>query len=295
MPFHITARIQCRERLLAGVESNVVAMMLDARERSDAALVAYAVMPNHLHIVLQQGARPLSDYLQPLLRRIALLVRRVHGWEGHVFERRYNESACLTADYLRNAIAYVHLNGMRASLATSVDSYAWCSNRSFCENNSDHTRSRLAMEDALRIFARRSDDSLLQCSDVYRAFIEWRVLMDARASRPDETDDWHAPSPPCVAGGDDHWDRVYAPHARGEVERKLTPVRRMDLRDLAIVIMRETDPGLKLDDVRRGASRRAVLHVRRKIIRRATAAGYTGRAISSFLGVSPSTVSRDRA
>jgi REP element-mobilizing transposase RayT len=270
-------------------------MIREAQERSDAGLIAYAVMPNHLHVVLQQGARPLSHYMQPLLRRIALLVRRSHGWEGHVFERRYSESACLTPDYLRNAITYVHLNGARASLATSVDAYEWCSHRAFCDNESANARSRLAMEDALRVFGERLDDVLPRCSDNYRAFVRWRTLMDARAASLDETPSWDAPTPPCVSGGDEHWGVVYAPFVRGEVERRLTPLRRMDLRDLTMTIMREIDPGMQLDDLRRGACSRAMLNVRRRVILRASAAGHTGRAISRFLDVSPATVSRTRA
>jgi REP element-mobilizing transposase RayT len=294
VPFHITARVQCREKLLAGIEATVVGMILDAQQRSDAGLVAYAVMPNHLHLVLQQGARPLADFMQPLLRRIALLVRRSHGWEGHVFERRYRESACLTPDYLRNAITYVHLNGLRAKLAMSVESFPWCSHGLFRDNVSAHERSRMAMEDALRVFAGASEDVLQRCGDNYGAFVQWRMLLDKRAETLDEASDFHAPAPPCIRGGDEHWDRVYAPFVRGEAERRLTPPRRMDLRDLAMITMRDFDTSMRLDDLRQGGNTRILLAVRRKVILRASAAGYTGRSISRFLGISPATVSRVR-
>lgn len=292
VPFHITARIQCREKLLSGLEAVVIRMIQEAQARSDAGLIAYAVMQNHLHIVLQQGGRPLSDYMQPLLRRIALAVRRTHGWEGHVFERRYHESACLTPDYLRNAITYVHLNGSRAGLANSVDAYQWCSHAVFCENQSSSDRSRMAMEDALRVFAARDGILLAECAENYRAFVSWRTLMDARAADLDAATDWHPPDAPCFVGGDEHWYRVYAPHVRGEMENRSSPPRRLDLRDLAMIIMREFDPDMRLDDLRSGASTRPLLQVRRKVVIRAAAVGYTGRTISRFLGVSPATVSR---
>ncbi|HEX2167748.1 MAG TPA: transposase, partial [Longimicrobiales bacterium] len=280
MPFHITARIQCRERLLCGLESQAAGMIQEALIRSDAGLVAYAIMPNHLHIILQQGGRPLSDYMQPLLRRIALAVRRAHGWEGHVFERRYRESACVTPDYLRNAIAYVHLNGLRAGLASSVEAYEWCSHRAFCVNQSRNAQSRMAMEDALRVFAAREGDVLPLCSDNYRAFVQWRMLLDARAADLDSAPEWHPPAPPYTAGGDEHWLRVYAPHVRGEMEHRSSPPRRLDLRDLALLIMRDLDPDMRLADLRSGSSTRRILQVRKKVVVRACAAGYTGRAIS---------------
>lgn len=292
VPFHITARIQCREDLLSGLEPVVARMIQEAQARSDAGLIAYAVMPNHIHIVLQQGGRPLSNYMQPLLRRIALAVRRTHGWEGHVFERRYRESACLTPEYLRNAIAYVHLNGLRAGLASSVDGYAWCSHGLFSDNHSSSDRSRMAMEDALRVFAAQDGDRLTQCTENYRAFVRWRTLMDARAADLESETEWHPPNIPCLAGGDEHWYRVYAPHIRGEVEKRSSPPRRLDLRDLAIIIMHEFDPDMRLDDLRSGASTRRVLQVRRRVVIRAAAVGYSGRAISRFLGISPASVSR---
>jgi REP element-mobilizing transposase RayT len=269
-------------------------MIRDAQKRSDAGVIAYAVMPNHLHLVLQQGARPLSEYMQPLLRRVALLVRRSHGWEGHVFERRYRESACLTADYLRNTVTYVHLNGWRAKLATTAEAYAWCSHQSFCTTESANARSRLAMEDALRVFAERSDDVLSRCRDNYLRFVHWRTLMDARAADDGEVADFMAPSPPCMSGGDEHWDRAYAPFTRGEAEHRETLPRRMDLRDLAQIIMREFDPDMSLDDLCSGSSSRPILRVRTRLILRAITVGYTGSTISRFLNISPTTVSRTR-
>lgn len=292
--FHLTARIQCRADLLAGIEESVVAMILEASTRSDARVVAYAVMPNHLHILLQQGGRPLSHYVQPLLRRVALLVRRVRNWEGHVFERRFRESACLTADYLRNAIAYVHLNGFRAALASSADEYTWCSQRRFCNTDAADLLTRAAMEDVLRLFAPYDSDRLALCRDNYRAFITWRIAMDAHALRADELRGFHPPTPPSLAGGDEHWWRVYAPFVQAEAESRMSAPRRMDLRDLATIVMRDVDPEMRLEDLRNGGCTRSLVLTRRNVIRRAVAAGYTGRAIARFLSVSPATVSSVR-
>lgn len=294
--FHLTARMQCREHLLGGIEAATVAMILDATARSDARLVAYAVMPNHLHILLQQGQRPLSHYMQPLLRRVALLVRRARGWEGHVFERRYRESACRTPDYLRNAIAYVHLNGLRACLASSVDGYEWCSERRFCECDAPDPRSRIAIEDALRVFAASDSDVLAECRDNYRQFVQWRLAMDAHAARAETYPggDFQPPSPPSLFGGDEHWCQVFEPFVRAEAERVKAAPRRMDLRDIAQVVMRDTDPEMRLEDLRNGGSTRTLIQVRDAVILRAVASGYTGRAVARFLSVSPATVSSVR-
>jgi REP element-mobilizing transposase RayT len=294
--FHITARIQCRAPLLDGIEGLAASMILEATSRSDARLVAYAVMPNHLHIVLQQGARPLSHCMQPLLRRIALLVRRARAWEGHVFERRFRESACLTAEYLRNAIAYVHLNGLRAALASSADTYEWCSQRRFCECDATDPMSRAAMEDALRVFAPSDGDVLARCRDNYREFIHWRIAMDAHAAQAaaNAGGNFHPPSPPSLVGGDEHWCRAYEPFVQAEAEGRRRPPRRMDLRDIARMVMADVDPAMRLEDLRGGGSTRKLIRVRNTVIVRAAASGYSGRTIARFLSVSPPTVSSIR-
>ncbi|HUG15572.1 MAG TPA: transposase [Thermomicrobiales bacterium] len=294
--FHLTARIQCRAPLLADIEGSAASMILEATARSDARLVAYAVMPNHLHIVLQQGGRPLSHYMQPLLRRIALLVRRTRAWEGHVFERRYRESACLTAEYLRNAIAYVHLNGLRAALASSVDTYEWCSQRRFCDCDAPDHLSRMAMEDALRVFAPFGGDVLARCRDNYREFVSWRIAMDAHAAQADANagGDFHPPSPPSLFGGDEHWTRAYEPFVQAEAESRKRAPRRMDLRDIARTVMADVDPAMRLEDLREGGSTRTLIRVRNAVIVRAAASGYSSRAIARFLSVSPPTVSSIR-
>jgi REP element-mobilizing transposase RayT len=294
--FHLTARMQCREPLLGGIEGAAVGMIHDATARSDARLVAYAVMPNHLHVLLQQGERPLSHYMQPLLRRVALLVRRVRGWDGHVFERRYHESACRTPDYLRNAIAYVHLNGLRACLAASVDEYEWCSARRFCDCDAPDPLSRIAMEDALRVFAASDVDMLAECRANYKQFVRWRLAMDEHAAQAEANTGghFHPPSPPTLLGGDEHWCQVYEPFVRAEAERVKVAPRRMDLRDIALVVMRDTDSEMRLEDLRNGGSTRALIQVRNAVIRRAVASGYTNRAVARFLSVSPATISAVR-
>lgn len=289
--FHLTARIQCRAPLFTGIEGEVVTLILAAAGRSDGRIIAYAVMPNHLHILLQQGSRPLSHYMQPLLRRIALLVRRVHNWEGHVFERRYRETACLCADHLRNAIAYVHLNGFRATLASSVSGYAWCSQHRFCDTDASDLFTRAAMEDAMRVFAPSCGADLMLCRDNYHDFVAWRIAMDAHVSQSDELRGFQPPSPPLLTGGDEYWWRVYAPYVQSENESRRCAPRRMDLRDLALMVMRDIDPGMRLEDLREGGCTRTLVDTRRKVIRRALAAGYTGRAVARFLSVSPATIS----
>jgi putative transposase len=205
--FHLTARTQGGEPYLCGLESTIQSIICAAPARSDARLIAYAVMPNHIHIVAQQGNRRLADFMQPLLRRMVLLVQRRYQLRGHVFERRFRDALCADAEYTRNAIIYVHLNPVRAGLAATADDYRWTSHMSFCGGacEDDQVSTLLARESALRLFRSRDHDTPDVDACAYRQFMHWRTETDKWASDDTNRIDFYRPLRPCTAAGDDHW------------------------------------------------------------------------------------------
>lgn len=293
LPFHVTARLQGRAAWFSGIEGAVVSRVIAAPRRSDAALLAYAVMPNHLHLVVRQGRQPLSQLMQPLLRRIVLLVQRHTGREGHVFERRFRSALCLDADYLRNAIAYVHMNGLRAGICSTVEQFEWCSHSAYLAPlREPATRSDVSVESALRTFAASNDDSLDECRANYRRFLEWRCALDAqRAAEVDGLRTDKPPERPTTAGGDMHWASTYPTLP---IEQPPSRPPRRDLRDIAEATLRDVAPDMTLDILRSGHRTKVLVAVRRRCILRATAAGHRGGVIARFLGISPATVSKVR-
>lgn len=292
VPFHITARSQGHAPVFRGVEGSVAARILAAPSRSDASLLAYAVMPNHVHLLVVQGEDPLSELMQPLLRTVALLVQRRHGTEGHVFERRYRAHACTDPDYLRNALAYVHLNGLRAGLCARVDDYEWCSHAMYqaLTDRADRLEADIPIENALRLFAMSPGRTLRECRDDYRSFLDWRCAMDAYLAANPE---WNgrAPRVPITDGGDRHWLSCYA-----EAVLRQAPgaVRRIDLRDLARIAIADAEEGVTLELLRSGSCSKDVVRMRRRFTLRALDTGFRGQTIARFLNVSPTTISTIR-
>jgi putative transposase len=177
VPFHLTARVQGREPLFAGAECPIVDMLLDSVGAARMLLLAYAIMPNHLHVIVVQGVRPLSALMQPLLRRIAVRTARRHRLSGHLFERRYRDHACLDAAYLRSAIAYVHLNPVRARLCRSPDAFPWTSHHVYGGYGRLPTPRHMAVEMGLRLFA-QDDWSSQSWLTAYHGFLHWRQALD---------------------------------------------------------------------------------------------------------------------
>ncbi|HSK19838.1 MAG TPA: transposase [Longimicrobiales bacterium] len=292
-PFHVTARLQGRAAWFTEIEQAVVRRILHAPRRSDADLLAYAVMPNHLHMVVVQGRQPLSQFMQPLLRRVALLVQRCTGHDGHVFERRFRASPCLDAEYFRNAIVYVHLNALRANLCLSPDAYEWCSHAAYAAPGArECTRNGISVGRALWVFAARGEDTLIRCQTNYRLFMDWRRATDAH--RAAEENGLHAGLPPVrpsTAGGDAHWNSNYS-SIRILDEAGSRP--RQDLPEIARGTLSELAPEMELEVLRAGYRTKAVVRVRRRFILRALGAGHRGGVIARFLNIAPTTVSSVR-
>lgn len=295
VPFHITARTQSQEPLFEGAEEQVAQMIRGSVLYSDAELLAWAVMQNHIHVIVVQGRRPMGEFMQPLLRRIALLVNGRKSRQGHVFQGRYSHSACHDPEYFRGMIAYVHMNPVRAGLCSSADRYAWTSHRDYARGPGADVPARyaLAIEQAVRVFARRSEQSGQRCRRDYRAFITWRRAMDFYLS--DESDSCNSvPRMPLSIGGDLHFHREYGSARPLRLAGTVMPAARppLDLRDYMRLCLRDLDAGCPLDLLRSGGSTRPLVRVRTRVIARSLSAGYTGTSVAEFLNISPSSVSR---
>ncbi len=92
---------------------------------------AYCLMPNHLHLLLEPGKRPLSRIMQPLQLIYSQYFNRVHRHTGHVFQGRYAAILCEQDAYLLELVRYLHLNPVRAGLTKSPGAWEWSSHRAY--------------------------------------------------------------------------------------------------------------------------------------------------------------------
>lgn len=260
--------------------------------RSGCDLLAFAVMPNHLHIVAVQGARPLAALMHPLLRRLALLVHARHGTEGHVFQRRYHSVPCTDPDYLRNAIAYVHLNPVRAGLCAEPDQYSWTTHLEYCAIASTVNSPRRGFVGGLELFSPFLRASPADLQDGYRSFLQWRLFLDQCAGRAKVEHGMDGQAAPPTTGGDIYWAERFGSSCTSLVERRRPHPPLLDLRDLALRFLAGVDPDMTLDQLRSGYRSRALVTVRRQFINRAKETGHRHCSIARFLHVSDVTVSR---
>ena len=305
--FHLTARLQLREPLFDDdVKSGIVGYLRDHVAASDFDVFAYAIMNNHLHLVVRQNWAPLSSLMQPLLRRIALLIQRRYDRQGHVFEQRFRHRICADPEYLRNAIVYTHLNPLRAGLCARLDEYIWTSHAAWLGRieAADSRCEPLETEVVLPIFASAPDRTRSDLIADYVAFMEWRIRLDRwLAKLPPSGGNGCSPPPPPVTAGNAFWRRYLVPptehftdaHVSGEVVSSAIGAPRPDLLSIARSVVACAERPLELDTVRSRWGGATYAKARRAIAGRAFLVGYRNSQIAAFLRVSPSAIAAVRA
>jgi len=90
---------------------------------------AWALIPNHVHLLLKKGDTPLSTVMQRILTGHAAYFNRRHQRHGKLFQNRYKSILCQEDAYLLELVRYIHLNPLRAKVVTDMkklDKYRYC-------------------------------------------------------------------------------------------------------------------------------------------------------------------------
>jgi len=77
---------------------------------------AWALLPNHFHVLAKTKNRPLSSSMRRILTGYAVNFNKRHRRYGHLFQNRYKSIVCQEEAYLRELVRYIHLNLLRARI-----------------------------------------------------------------------------------------------------------------------------------------------------------------------------------
>jgi REP element-mobilizing transposase RayT len=94
-----------------------------------AQVYAWALIPNHFHLLFETGVAPLSSVMRRLMTGYAVSFNLRHQRHGHLFQNRYKSILCDEESYLLELTRYIHLNPYRARLVRDLrdlDKYPWC-------------------------------------------------------------------------------------------------------------------------------------------------------------------------
>lgn len=96
-------------------------------EQKDVDLLAYCLLTNHVHLLLETPGGNLSKMMQPLQTSYTVYFNKRHGRRGHLFEQRYKALLVDRDNYLLEVSRYIHLNPVAARIVERPQHYRWSS------------------------------------------------------------------------------------------------------------------------------------------------------------------------
>jgi len=117
-------------------------LLSELPRRFDLKVHAFALMPNHYHLMLETGSVPLSTAMQWLVGRFVQKLNKRRGWDGAVFRGRFANKIVTGDAYWMHLVAYLHLNPVRAGLHRDPGSAWWTSHRDYMAGPGPHWLSR---------------------------------------------------------------------------------------------------------------------------------------------------------
>lgn len=137
---------------------------------------AWALIPNHFHLLLRPHQAGLSHLMRRLLTGYAVSFNRRHKRSGHLFQNRYKSILCEEDSYLLELIRYIHLNPLRTGLAPdlpALDRYPWCGHAKLLGKR---PATGLAVDVVLGLFGKKQRTA----RHAYRQFVTDELAMGKR-------------------------------------------------------------------------------------------------------------------
>jgi REP element-mobilizing transposase RayT len=110
-------------------------------------VLAYCLMPNHLHLVLETPETTLGLGMRRLAGHYAQGFNRRHQPKGgHVFQGRFGSTVADSDEYVAHLLRYVAMNPVMACLCASPEEWRWSSHRDLLAGRGAAARARGRIE-----------------------------------------------------------------------------------------------------------------------------------------------------
>lgn len=169
--FHITTRGNNRERVFFDESDfeRYKTLLRRYRAKFDFKLYAYALMPNHVHLLLETTpAGSISKIMHAINTAYATYFNNRYDHIGHVWQGRFHSVVVDSENYLLEIKRYMDLNPVRAAIAKKPEHYEWTSYRRYARGQPDD----LVEPHELYLGLGKQDR---ECQRVYREFVAERM------------------------------------------------------------------------------------------------------------------------
>ena len=101
----------------------LIAEMRYLHERQAAHSLAWVVMPDHLHWLVQLADMPLSQIVLQLKSRSAIAINKARNASGRVWQKGFHDHALRKEEELTTTARYIVANPLRAGLVKHIGDY----------------------------------------------------------------------------------------------------------------------------------------------------------------------------
>ena len=132
VPLHIVQRGHNREPCFFGEEDyqSYLYWLGEALKKEHCALHAYALMTNHVHLLVTPArAESIPRLIIALGRRYVQYINTTYRRTGTLWDSRYKSSLIQAETYLLSCQRYIELNPVRAAMVDDPAHYRWTSYR----------------------------------------------------------------------------------------------------------------------------------------------------------------------
>ncbi|OPA97826.1 transposase [Pseudomonas fluorescens] len=102
----------------------LVAVLKQAHDSGEVKSLAWVIMPDHFHWLLEITDRELAQVMGRIKSRSTLSINRARGTTGPFWQRGYHDRAVRAEEDLRKIARYVIANPLRAGLVEKVGDYS---------------------------------------------------------------------------------------------------------------------------------------------------------------------------
>jgi putative transposase len=141
---------------------------------------AWALIPNHVHLLLRTGTIPISTVMRRLLTGYAQYFNRRHNRHGYLFQNRYKSFLCETDPYLLELVRYIHLNPIRAGIIHDIKTLDTLPTTGHASLMGKMRQDWQETDSILSLFGQK----ISSARRAYRSFVEKGILL---GKRPDLT------------------------------------------------------------------------------------------------------------
>jgi putative transposase len=137
--YHVIARGNQRQDIFSNGSDYkaYIGFLWEYKSRFQFRLYAYALMRNHVHLLMEVGTTPLARVMQALQYRYSRYFNWKYKKVGHLFQGRYKAILCDKDSYLLELVRYIHLNPVRSGLAKDPRRYPWISHSNYLGKDSN--------------------------------------------------------------------------------------------------------------------------------------------------------------